>query len=379
MDVNRRSRFGRRLCGALGSLRSSLLYPSLLTIKPSLISFSSWSIAGCCLLVLHLTHSMDRFVSLLSMFLLAAVSHAAISPQLVYWNSVLPNTPMPSAISDFIDPGRDTNVNVGHGGVNVNTGHEGKPWVVVTVPNGGISNAYGAAETQIHDDDPNVALFFLEKELRRDAKMNLYFTKTASGGAAFLTQKEADAIPFSSAKLPEILDHFSVKPGSAEAEAMKTTLQDCEEHAVRGERKYCATSLESMVEFSMSSLGTCDVTAVSTTVAKAVTPRQQYTVTGVKALSGDRLVVCHPEAYAYAVFYCHATATSKAYRVGLVGTADGGVVEAVAVCHTDTSAWNPNHVALKVLKVKPGSVPVCHFLPDNTVVWSRSGQGRAST
>ncbi|CAL9751985.1 unnamed protein product [Musa acuminata subsp. burmannicoides] len=353
---------------------------------------------------------MDRFLCLLSFLLLATVSHAALSPQLVYWHSVLPNTPMPSAISDFIDPdvlaedksgvnvyvkgksggttvnvghggvhvgtgkpgGGGTNVNVGHGGVHVNTGHKGKPRVVVTVPSSKdfIYN-YAATETQIHDD-PNVALFFLEEELRSGAKMNLHFTKTTSGGASFLTQKEADAIPFSSTKLPEILDHFSVKPGSAEAEALKTTLQECEEPAVRGERKYCATSLESMVEFSMSSLGTRDVTAVSTTVAKAVTPRQQYTVTGVKALVGDRLVACHPEAYAYAVFYCHATATSKAYTVGLLG-ADGVGAEAVAVCHTDTRAWNPNHVAFKVLKVKPGSVPVCHFLPEDHVVWSRSG------
>ncbi|XP_065038413.1 BURP domain-containing protein 3-like [Musa acuminata AAA Group] len=324
---------------------------------------------------------MDRFLSLLSMFLLAAVSHAALSPQIVYWHSVLPNTPMPSAISDFIDPdvlaeeksgvnvytkGKSggTTVNVGHGRVYVPTGN--KNYAATGNKN------YAATETQIHND-PNVALFFLEKELRPGAKMNLHFTKTTSGGASFLTQKEADAIPFSSAKLPEILDHFSVKPGSAEAEAMKTTLQECEEPAVRGERKYCATSLESMVEFSMSSLGTRDVTAMSTTVAKVVTPRQQYTVTGVKALAGDRLVACHPEAYAYPVFYCHATGTGKAYRVGLVGTADGVAVEAVAVCHTDTSAWNPNHVAFKVLKVKPGSVPVCHFLPDDSVVWSRSG------
>ncbi|CAL9092382.1 unnamed protein product [Musa textilis] len=285
---------------------------------------------------------------------------------------------MPSAISDFIDPDvlaeEKSGVNVytkgKSGGTTVNVGHGGSP-VVVTVPNKLIyRNA--ATETQIHDD-PNVALFFLEKELRPGVKMNLQFMKTTLDFSQhFLTQKEAYAIPFSSTKLPEILDHFSVKPGSAEAEAMKTTLQECEEPAVRGERKYCATSLESMVEFSMSSLGTRDVTAMSTTVAKAVTPRQQYTVTGVKALAGDRLVACHPEAYAYAVFYCHATATSKAYTVGLLG-ADGVGVEAVAVCHTDTSAWNPNHVAFKVLKVKPGSVPVCHFLPDDSVVWSRSG------
>ncbi|URE07707.1 BURP domain-containing protein [Musa troglodytarum] len=103
--------------------------PPLLTIKPSLISFSSWSIAGCCLSVLYLTHSMDRFLSLLAMFLLAAVSHAALSPQLVYWHSVLPNTPMPSAINVLAEEKSGVNVytkgksggttvNVGHGGVN---------------------------------------------------------------------------------------------------------------------------------------------------------------------------------------------------------------------------------------------------------------------
>jgi hypothetical protein len=49
--------------------------------------------------------------------------------------------------------------------------------------------------------------------------------------------------------------------------------------------------------------------------------------------------------------------------------ADGTNAKAVAVCHTDTSAWNPKHLAFQVLNVKPGTVPVCHFLPQDHVVW----------
>ncbi|WOK98568.1 BURP domain-containing protein 3-like [Canna indica] len=384
---------------------------------------------------------MDLLLSLLSLFLLAAAGHAASSsssPQLDYWRSVFPNTPMPSAISDHIASpdalaeeksgtsvsvgyggvhvgtgkpgGGGTTVNVGHGGVHVGTGKPGGGGTTVNVGHGGVhvgtgkpggggtnvhagpggvhvgtgykkgkpvivrvgpnfNYLYAATETQIHDD-PSVAFFFLEKDLHPGATMNLHFTK-ATSGASFVTKKEADSIPFSSDKLPEILGRFSVAPGSDEAKAMKTTLHECELPAVRGEKRYCATSLESMVEFTFSTLGTRDVAAASTAVSKAGTPRQRYTITDVKATAGDKLVACQ-EAYAYAVFYCHATATTKAYTVRLAG-ADGTVVEAAAVCHTDTKAWNPNHLAFKVLKVKPGTVPVCHFLPEDHLVWSRRG------
>ncbi|XP_009416720.2 BURP domain-containing protein 3-like [Musa acuminata AAA Group] len=231
---------------------------------------------------------------------------------------------------------------------------------------------YAATDTQLHDD-PNVALFFLEKDLHPGAKMKLHFTNTISG-ASFLPRRAADSIPFSSTRLREILDRFSVEPNSAEAAAIKQTLRDCEEPAVRGERKTCATSLEAMVEFSTSSLGTSKVKAASTTVSKEGTPAQEYTIaaSGVREMGGEELVTCHAEPYAYAIFYCHATSTSRGYEVDMVGKG-GTTVEAAAVCHTDTTAWNPEHVAFKVLDIKPGSAPVCHFLPQDHVVWSRSG------
>lgn len=265
-------------------------------------------------------------------------------------------------------PGGKTNVNVGKGGVNVHTGHKGKPVIVAVHPGASPFNyQYAASEDQAHAD-PNVALFFLEKDLHPGRKMNLHFTRTTSG-ATFLPRQAADAIPFSSDKLPQVMEKFSVEPQSIEAKLMRQTIDQCEEPAQQGEEKYCATSLESMVDFSTSKLGT-SVQPMSTEVEKEDTPMQQYTLApGLKRMGSKNSVVCHSQTYAYAVFYCHETHSTKAYKVPMVG-ADGTKATAVAVCHTDTSKWNPKHLAFRVLKVKPGAVPICHFLPEDHIVWT---------
>ncbi|KAM0938392.1 putative BURP domain-containing protein [Dioscorea sansibarensis] len=367
---------------------------------------------------------MKHFLSVLALILITATATHAFTSQ-VYWHKMLPNSPMPRAILDLISSAADelgeektagtavnvgkggvavntgktggggTNVNVGHGGVgvnvkgkgntqvgvgkggvSVNTGHQGKPVVVKVKPGySPFCYQYAATETQVHDD-PNVALFFLEKDLSPGSKFDLRFTKKTSG-SPLISRSQANAIPFSSNKLPEILTRFQLEPSSVTAEAMKKTLAECEEPAMDGESKLCATSMESMVEFSMTSLGTRDVQASSTTVKEKSTGdaevKKTYSVApaGVRALGGEKLVACHAQPYPYAVFYCHSTGKSKAYKVALEGN-DGTKVEAVAVCHLDTAKWNPKHLAFQVLKVKAGSVPVCHFLPEDHVVWTVS-------
>lgn len=75
----------------------------------------------------------------------------------------------------------NTSVNVGKGGVNVNTGHKGKP-VTVNVQPGGPSPFvynYAASADQLHDD-PNVALFFLEKDLHQGTENFLIHPKLYS-------------------------------------------------------------------------------------------------------------------------------------------------------------------------------------------------------
>nr|KAJ0198797.1 hypothetical protein LSAT_V11C600303450 [Lactuca sativa] len=257
-------------------------------------------------------------------------------------------------------------VYVGKGGVVVRCHHKGKPTNVHVSP---FSYKYAANDDQLKDD-PNVALFFLQKDLHRGNSMNLHFTKTTTPSSNFLPRKVADSIPFSSEKLPELYTRFAVKPDTVESESMKKTITECEQKPMEGEKKLCATSLEAMVDFSTTELGK-NVKAISTEVnsdKKRTTPLK-YTIEGAKKVTAaTRAVVCHKQSYPYAVFYCHKTTTTEAYVVSLVGE-DDTKGKAVAVCHTDTAKWNPKHLAFRVLKVKPGTTPVCHFLPEDHVVW----------
>ncbi|XP_028802270.1 BURP domain protein RD22 [Neltuma alba] len=325
--------------------------------------------------------------ALLSLVMVA--TDAAFTSEL-YWLSKLPTTPMPKAITNLLHSelkedkstsvdvgnggvnvdagnagGGGTNVDVGKGGVNVNAGHKGKP-VYVDVGNP-FQYLYAATETQLHHD-PNTALFFLEKDMYAGKELSLHFTKTTQNSVKFLPQQVAKRIPFSSSKIPEIFSKLSVKPGSLKAQTLKNTIKECEEPGIRGEEKYCATSLESMVEFTTTRLGK-DLWALSTEVDKE-THMQKYIMTvGVRKMRGLKAIVCHLTKYPYAVFYCHKTETTRAYYVPLQSKDGGSKVKAVAICHKDTSQWNPKHLAFQVLNVKPGTVPVCHFLPEDHLVW----------
>nr|GMD41411.1 BURP domain protein RD22-like [Ipomoea batatas] len=302
--------------------------------------------------------------------------HAALSPE-AYWKSVIPNTPMPGAVKDSLstaewEENKGTAVGVGKGGVIVGGNYRGKPVFVGVTPSANpfIYN-YAATEDQLHDD-PNVALFFKKNDLQQGNHMKLHFTKTTNA-ATFLPRSAAGKIPFSAVKLPQILSRFSLSPDSKEARVMKKTLKECEEPAMMGEEKLCATSLESMVDFSVSQLGK-NVKAISTEGGKKREVPQKYAISGSKNMGKDgKAVVCHKQSYAYAVFYCHKTQSTEVYEVSLVGADDGAKVKAVAVCHKDTSTWNPNHLAFQVLKVKPGTVPVavvaCHAALSPEAYW----------
>ncbi|CAK7353374.1 unnamed protein product [Dovyalis caffra] len=291
------------------------------------------------------------------------VSHAALPPE-VYWNSVLPNTPMPKSVRDLLHPDlmedKSTSVAVGKGGVNVDAG-KGKPGgATVNVGKGGVNVNSGKGKpgkgTHVSVGGKGVGVNTGKPGKRTKVGVG-------KGGVSVSTGHKGKPVHVG---LPEIYSEFSVKPGSMEAEVMKDTIQECENPGIRGEEKYCATSLESMIDFSTSNLGK-NVKAISTEVENQ-TQMQKYTIKAVEKMAGEKSVVCHKQNYAYAVFYCHATHTTRAYRVRLEG-ADGTKAKAVAVCHTDTSAWNPKHLAFQVLNVKPGTVPVCHFLPQDHVVW----------
>ncbi|CAK8570146.1 unnamed protein product [Lathyrus sativus] len=316
------------------------------------------------------------------MLVILATNAETLPPQL-YWKSMLPNTPMPKAITNLLHPSgywseeKATWVDVGKGGVDVGvrkgynegTGSGSDVNVGVGHSDSPFDYLYAASETQLHDK-PNVALFFLENDLHHGTKLNLQFIETnLNNEAKFLPKQVANSIPFSSNKVEYILNKLNIKKGTKGAQIVKNTISECEEHGIKGEEKSCVTSLESMVDFTATKLGK-NVEAVSTEVKKESGELEEYVIAkGVKRLGEkNKAVVCHKENYPYAVFYCHKTDTTKVYSVPLEGV-DGNRVKVVAACHTDTSQWNPKHLAFQVLKVQPGTVSICHFLPQDHVVW----------
>ncbi|KAK7283520.1 hypothetical protein RIF29_13089 [Crotalaria pallida] len=188
----------------------------------------------------------------------------------------------------------------------------------------------------------------------------------------FLPRKEADSIPFSMSQLPSVLELFSISQDSSQAKSMRGTLDQCEGETITGETKICATSLESMLEFVDTIIGSETKHNILTTSHPTTSgiPMQKYTILKVQDINAPKWVACHPLPYPYAVYYCHFIATgSKVFKVSLGGE-NGAKIEALGICHLDTSDWNPDHIIFKQLGFNPGkNAPVCHFFPVRHLMW----------
>ncbi|XP_050386819.1 BURP domain protein RD22-like isoform X2 [Argentina anserina] len=320
-----------------------------------------------------------------------------------YWNSALPKSPLPSkAVQQLLNLageksytgiGKDTvsltplSVNTysrttyaaSAAEVKVEQGERSPTGIgkdAVSLTRNGINTysrtGYAASGEEVKVE-PGLTTFFQGNDLQQlGKKVTSRFLKTTSNKAILLPRQLVKSIPFSSRKFPEILTYYRVKPKSAIAETMKRTITVCEAPPVKGEEKYCATSLESLIDFTVSKIGK-HVQVYATEAETENESKQEYTIetTGVKSI-GDRSIVCHKQNYVYGVFYCHQfyATTTKAYMVPLVGADGVTKAKAVAVCHTDTTGWNPKHLAFRVLKIKPGNtIPVCHFLATTSLLW----------
>ncbi|KAJ7948537.1 BURP domain protein RD22 [Quillaja saponaria] len=285
-------------------------------------------------------------------FCLVIVGINASSPAEDYWKSILPNTPIPEAMRYLIQP--DAKI----------THTADLDMSLVDLPYNDAASTVSIPKEQLKEL-LNQTNFFFEQDLHPGKKMTLLFTM-GENEATFLPYKDAQSIPFSSDKLPEIFKTFSVEAESMEAERLKYTVEVCEKPGIKGEDKYCATSLESLIDYTVSKLGK-NVQVLTTEIEKETKKQQYNIVKGVQKV-GDRAVVCHKLNYAYAVFYCHEIEATTVYTVPLVA-ADETKTKAVAVCHANTDRWNRKHLAFQELQVKPGTVPVCHFLVPNTLIW----------
>ncbi|XP_022896880.1 BURP domain-containing protein BNM2A-like [Olea europaea var. sylvestris] len=220
--------------------------------------------------------------------------------------------------------------------------------------------------------DPSVLVFFQLDDLKQGNSMPIHFPRRKPNSSPrLLSKQEADSIPFQLQKLPNLLELFSFSQDSPQAQAMENTLRECETEPIKGETKFCATSLESMLDFIQKIIGMeSQIKVLSTThLTNSKTLLQKFTIMKIQEISAPKSVACHTMPYPYTIFYCHyQESISRVFRVSLAGEYRDKS-EAIAVCHLDTSQWSENHVAFRVLGIKPGSSPVCHFFPADNFLW----------
>ncbi|KAD5803085.1 hypothetical protein E3N88_14445 [Mikania micrantha] len=288
---------------------------------------------------------------------MALVGSQALNPE-VYWNSVLPKTPMPTAIKELLY------TKAWNDGMEEVARNAASRFIKL---NGQPEQSYSYAPKEEAKKILLAQLLFLENDLHQGKEKVLQLSINDQK-TPFLPKAIADSIPFSSNDLSKIYNMFSIKPDSTEAEIMKQTLFFCDKYeAIDGEEKFCATSLESMIDFATTKLGK-KVKALSTKKTKENKISQKYKVGLIKKLGANEGVVCHRQMYPYAIFYCHKIEGTESYVVSLE-SANGAKVKSMAVCHTDTSKMNPKHPAFQVLKVAPGTAAICHFLLEDEVLW----------
>ncbi|TVU40157.1 hypothetical protein EJB05_13607, partial [Eragrostis curvula] len=278
---------------------------------------------------------------------------AAGTPAARFWDEALPGTPMPEVIADLVQKGIDHSPLIEHYPINW-TNTEKVPWsLVYNEKSGGFPGK------------PKVlpGLFFNKAQVRVGGSMNVSFPPELVQG--ILPRDVAGKVPFS--KLTDVLSVFNIAPNSTAAALVNDTLSRCQAPVPASEQKTCTTSLEATVQSAVRMLGTGhnSVWAVTSKIpAGSGLPLQPYVIEAVRPLDGDHYVGCHIVPFPYAVYQCHSTGQpSTAYILSLRGLREHGPwIAMAAICHLNTSGWNPAYPAFEILHTKPGGAPVCHFM-----------------
>ncbi|KAL6658417.1 hypothetical protein ACP70R_004003 [Stipagrostis hirtigluma subsp. patula] len=231
---------------------------------------------------------------------------------------------------------------------------------------------YNGRSSAVPAREDVVGAFYHEDALRVGQNLSLRIHSSVRAPLGFLPRHVADSIPFSMADLPGILAQFGVAAGSDEAAKMEETLALCEAPSPKWEAKFCATSVESLVEGTMAVLGTRGIREImpNSKAPRSGAPLQPYRVVAIRPVEGSTFVGCHPMHYPYAVYVCHSTGPARAYVLGME-SARGDLVNVTSVCHTDTSEWDTDHFVFKLLGTVPGGPPICHIMPYGHIMWTK--------
>ncbi|KAH7427763.1 hypothetical protein KP509_10G058900 [Ceratopteris richardii] len=195
---------------------------------------------------------------------------------------------------------------------------------------------------------------------------------------SFLPAELAQTLPFSSDSAVKV---FQLDPSSILAQESAKTFQICQEGIhkdgtteLNGEAAACATSLEALQSLVRSPMllgphDAANVKALSTDerLHSGSSFRGKVVEVSLEASVEQRHAVCHNLMYPSAVYFCHYLPRTRVYSVMLqpldaAGAQQRHLVRAIAMCHMDTTGWNPRHLAFQNLLTLPGHGEACHWV-----------------
>ncbi|XP_042506557.1 polygalacturonase non-catalytic subunit AroGP3-like [Macadamia integrifolia] len=212
--------------------------------------------------------------------------------------------------------------------------------------------------------------YFRESMVKEGGFMSIPDLRDPMSYKSFLPRSIASKIPFSFAQIEELKKLFGVEDKSNMDEYIQDTLETCEKRPIQGEKRTCATAAEDLIDFVVEELGHY----VHVWSTKSIEGSyENVTIGAVKLIYGnlsESPALCHSQPFIFQVYYCHVLQKVKVYAVDI--KAKKKVNHAIMACHYDTSTWNPNHLAFKLLGFGPGQIEVCHWINENGVVWTKN-------
>ncbi|XP_042518773.1 polygalacturonase-1 non-catalytic subunit beta-like [Macadamia integrifolia] len=210
--------------------------------------------------------------------------------------------------------------------------------------------------------------YFRESMVKEGSFMPVPDLRDPMSYKSFLPRTLASKITFSSIHIEELKKLFGVVDESKMDEYIQDTLGVCEKLPIRGELVTCVTSAEDLIDFVVKKLGH-HVRLWSTESVEG--SYENVTIGVVKLIYGNLSeppALCHSQPFPFQIYYCHVLQKVKIYEVDI--HARKKVNQVIMACHYDTSKWNPNHLAFKLLGFGPGLIEVCHWINENGVVWT---------
>ncbi|XP_042488184.1 polygalacturonase non-catalytic subunit AroGP2-like [Macadamia integrifolia] len=212
--------------------------------------------------------------------------------------------------------------------------------------------------------------YFRESMVREGSSISVPDLRDSMSYKSFLPRSLVSKIPFSFTRIKELKKLFDVVDDSDIDEYIQNTLETCEKSPIRGEQCICATSAEDLIDFIVEKLGHHFYAWSTENVEGSY---KNVIIGAVRLIHGNLTeppALCHSMPFLFQVYYCHVFQKVKIYAVDIL--AGKKVNHAIMACHYDTSTWDPNSLAFKMLGFGPGLIEVCHWMNENEVVWTKT-------